>query len=194
MTFQELRVVQKYDRRGRRLGTYNNILIQDGCAKIRDDFIVTADISEQFFGSMLADFDIYDSRVIAPYNASSIEGSTVYHVSYGQMGKSSLSVFFRIYAVEVNAAGGVIQPPNDELYFVANINNASGSTIIKLRRSDGEISRINVNMTTGVFTNGARQYRAVMEITGVGSHDGRGATYRLVARNENLFKDSSLTL
>ena len=113
MTLQDLKIVQKYDVRGSLLGVYNNIFIQDGCARIKDDFVVTADIEEQFFRSMLADFDIYDGRVIASYNASSIGGTTVYHVSYGQMGRSSLSVFFRIYAVEVNAAGGVIQPPND---------------------------------------------------------------------------------
>jgi len=191
MTLKDLKIVQKYDVRGSLLGVYNNIFIQDGCARIKDDFVVAADIEEEFFRSMLADFDIYDGRVIASYNASSIGGTTVYHVSYGQMGRSSLSVFFRIYAVEVDAAGGVIQPPNDELYFVANINIAGGRTTIKLRR---KISNINVDMTTGIFTNGRKRYRAVMEITGVGSHEGRGATYRLVARNENLFAGSSLTL
>lgn len=195
MTFQDLKAVQKFDRRDRQLGTYNNIFIQDGCERIKDDFVVTADIEEHFYRSMLDDFNIYDGRVIAPYKASSLGGETVYHVSYGQMGKNSLCVFFRIYAVEVNAAGAFAQAPGDELYFVANINvSNNGRTTIKLRRSDGEIPDINVDMLTGIFSNGGRRYRAVMEIAGMGRHNGRGAVYRLVVRNENLFEDSSVTL
>lgn len=194
MTFQDLKIVQKFDTRGGQLGTYNNIFIQDGCQEIKDDFVATVGIGDRFYGNMLADFDIYDGRVIARYDASAIGGTTVYHVSYGQMGENSLCVFFRIYAVEVNAAGAFVQPPGDELYFVANINSNNGRTTIKLRRSDGEIPNLIVDMMTGIFSNGVRRYRAVMEIVGVGSHEGRGATYRLKARNENLFVDSRVKL
>lgn len=194
MTFQDLTAVQKFDRRGKLLGTYNNIFIQNGCQKIKEDLVVNVKIEERFYRSMLADFDIYDQRVIAKYNSCSIRGTTVYHVSYGQQEENSLSVFFRIYAVEVNAAGAFAQAPGDELYFVANINFGNGSTTIKLRRDDGEIPNLSVNMTTGIFSNDGRQYRAVMEIVGVGSHAVGRATYRLAARNENLFEDSSVTL
>lgn len=194
MTFQDLTAVQKFDRRGKLLGIYNNIFIQDGCQKIKEDFVVNVKIGEQFYRSMLDDFDIYDRRAIAKYNSCSIRGTTVYHVSYGQMEKNSLSVFFRIYAVEVNETGAFAQAPGDELYFVANINAGNGNTTIKLRRSDGEIPNLSVDMTTGIFSNDGRRYRAVMEIVGVGSHDGNGVTYRLVARNENLFRDSRLSL
>lgn len=96
--------------------------------------------------------------------------------------------------MEVNAAGAFAQAPGDELYFVVNINSNNGSTTIKLRRNDGEIPNLSVNMTTGIFSNDGRQYCAVMEIAGVGSHAVGGATYRLAARNENLFEDSSVTL
>lgn len=196
MTYQELRTVQKYDSRRMLLGAYNNLYIQNGCEEIQDDFIANVDIEERFYASMLDDFAIYDERVIAKYNASSISSFTVYHVSYGKMGESSLSVFFRIYAVELNAAGAVIQAPDTELYSVVNINVSPGKTKIKLRRSDGEFPGIEVNMETGIFMHGGRFYRAVMEITGVGGHEKgkRGASYSLAVRNERLFPDARITL
>lgn len=192
MTFQDLKIVKKFDRRGAPLGTYNNIFIQDGCERIKDNFVETVRIENRFYESMLNDFAIYDERVLASYKASNIGGTTVYHVSYGQKKENSLSEFFRIYAVQVNAAGAFAQAPGEELYFVANINPDKGT--IKLRRSDGEIPNLIVDMETGIFLIGGKRYRAVMEIVGVGSHEGSGATYRLVARNENLFADSRVTL
>lgn len=192
MTFQDLKIVKKFDRRGAPLGTYNNIFIQDGCERIKDNFVKTVRIEDRFYESMLNDFAIYDERVLASYKASNIGGTTVYHVSYGQKKENSLSEFFRIYAVQVNAAGAFAQAPGEELYFVANINPDKGT--IKLRRSDGEIPNLIVDMETGIFLHGGRRYRAVMEIVGVGSHEGSGATYRLAARNENLFADSRVTL
>ncbi|MDE6406180.1 MAG: hypothetical protein K2M20_11095 [Lachnospiraceae bacterium] len=196
MTYQELRTVKKYDSRRMLLGAYNSLFIQNGCEEIQDDFIANVHIKEQFYESMLKDFAIYDVRVIAKYNASSIRNFTVYHVSYGKMGESSLSVFFRIYAIEVNTTGTVIQASGEELYSVVNINVSSGNTKIKLRRSDGEIPGIEVNMKTGIFAHGGRLYRAVMEITGVGSHveNKQGAFYRLAVRNERLFPDAGIML
>ncbi|MDE5939028.1 MAG: hypothetical protein K2H37_08095 [Lachnospiraceae bacterium] len=194
MTFQDLTAVQKFDRRGKLLGTYNNIFIQNGCQKIKEDFVANVNVEEQHYESMLTDFDLYDGRVIANYDSCSIGGMTVYHVSYGQRGENSLSVFFRIYAVEMDDAGAFAQASGDELYFVAYINSGNGNTTIKLRRSDGEIPNLTVDLMTGIFSNDGRRYRAVMEIVGVGSHDGNGATYRLAARNENLFENSRLSL
>lgn len=195
MTFQDLKIVKKFDRSGAPLGTYNNIFIQDGCEKIKDNFVETVSIEDRFYDSMLQDFAIYDGRVLGPYKASNIGGTTVYHVSYGQKKENSLSEFFRIYAVEVNATGAFAQAPGDELYFVANINASNnGRTTVKLRRGDREIPNLIVDMGTGIFLNGEKRYRAVMEIVGVGSHEGSGATYRLAARNENLFAGSRVTL
>lgn len=192
MTFQDLKIVKKFDKSGAPLGTYNNIFIQDGCERIKDNFVETVRIEDRFYESMLNDFAIYDERVLASYKASNIGGTTVYHVSYGQKKENSLSEFFRIYAVQVNATGAFAQAPGDELYFVANINPDKGT--IKLRRSDGEIPNLIVDMETGIFLIGEKRYRAVMEIVGVGSHEGSGGTYRLAARNENLFADSRVTL
>lgn len=209
MRFQDL---QKVKKDGAQAGSYQKIFVQGGRTFIKNDFIRRGVVEQKFVAKMISWFDSFNGDVLREQNSCSMEigtgkvtetgeevkeSVTVYHISQGKREEDSLSVFYRVYATEVDGGGVFIPQPQKDMYNVNYIKLNADHIDIKLKRGKEAEKQARVSMGTNDFTMDDGRYCAIMEIVGVGSHRShtqRNDTYELYERNEKVFPNAIVTL